>query len=406
MPSEEINISKHNLGASLTAPTPVNTPLVTAPISQGLSRPTVPDIPEHEGGSDAGDDIMARLAGLIGTEVDFLESLPRVVRKRVEGLKGVQTQYSKMEIQYRKELMELDKKYLGLYNPLFKRRHEILTGAAEPTDAEVTAGEAQTAIDDPELTKLADIPEDTDEKKDIKGIPDFWLTALKNHVGISPLITERDEEALKHLTDIRFEFLEAPKHGYKLSFHFSPNNFFDEEVLTKTYNYEEELSYSGEPVYGQAEGSEIHWKENMDLTKEIETRKQRNKNTNRTRVIQRVKTVPSFFRFFSPPAPPKMEDLATGDVDEGELTQTQEQLELDYQIGEDLKDKIIPRAIDYYTGKALEYDVDDEDDDEDDMVFDDEDIFDSGSEDEDEIQPRKKVTKDADNVEPGECKTQ
>ncbi|CAG8592706.1 9929_t:CDS:2, partial [Racocetra fulgida] len=29
-------------------------------------------------------------------------------------------------------------------------------------------------------------------------------------------------------------------------------------------------------------------------------------------------------------------------------------LELDYQIGEDIKEKLIPRAIDWYTGKALE----------------------------------------------------
>lgn len=52
-----------------------------------------------------------------------------------------------------------------------------------------------------------------------------------------------------------------------------------------------------------------------------------------------------------------------------------ERLELDYQIGEDLKDRIIPRAIDFFTGKALQYedmdgldDDDFEDDDEDDEV--------------------------------------
>ena len=46
------------------------------------------------------------------------------------------------------------------------------------------------------------------------------------------------------------------------------------------------------------------------------------------------------------------------------------------KIGEDIRDRIIPRAVDYFTGKALEYDAEDLSDDE----FEDED----DSEDEDE----------------------
>lgn len=68
-------------------------------------------------------------------------------------------------------------------------------------------------------------------------------------------------------------------------------------------------------------------------------------------------------------------------------------METDYQIGEDLKEKvrvlwirfitraliliefsqIIPRAVDYFTGKALEYEVLDEDDDDFEDLEDDED---------------------------------
>ncbi|CAG8716981.1 13781_t:CDS:2 [Rhizophagus irregularis] len=37
---------------------------------------------------------------------------------------------------------------------------------------------------------------------------------------------------------------------------------------------------------------------------------------------------------------------------------------MDYQIGEDIKEKLIPRAVDWYTGKALKYeDIIDEYDD-------------------------------------------
>jgi nucleosome assembly protein 1-like 1 len=55
-------------------------------------------------------------------------------------------------------------------------------------------------------------------------------------------------------------------------------------------------------------------------------------------------------------------------------------LELDYQLGEDIKEKLIPRAIDWFTGEALQFeefgdeidqdefegDEDDEEEDEDD----------------------------------------
>ena len=39
---------------------------------------------------------------------------------------------------------------------------------------------------------------------------------------------------------------------------------------------------------------------------------------------------------------------------------------MDYQLGEDIKEKIVPKAVDYFTGKALEYDMMEEDDDDDD----------------------------------------
>ena len=92
---------------------------------------------------------------------------------------------------------------------------------------------------------------------------------------------------------------------------------------------------------------------------------------------------------------PSDEEIEKGDVDEDELEVVEEQVEIDYQIGEDLKEKvrlckphptliisslasfskIVPRAIDYFTGKALEYEegFDDDDDDFEDIDDDDED---------------------------------
>jgi nucleosome assembly protein 1-like 1 len=82
----------------------------------------------------------------------------------------------------------------------------------------------------------------------------------------------------------------------------------------------------------------------------------------------------SFFNFFDPPKPPQDEDDATSDIEE--------RLELDYQLGEDIKEKLIPRAIDWFTGEALQYEniedfdegeFEDEDDEDEDELSDDRD---------------------------------
>lgn len=91
-----------------------------------------------------------------------------------------------------------------------------------------------------------------------------------------------------------------------------------------------------------------------------------NPDTRQTRVVKKTVPTESFFNFFSPPEAPSDEDEAGSDIEE--------RLELDYQLGEDIKEKLIPRAIDWFTGEALAFeefeDADDdgefEDDDEDD----------------------------------------
>lgn len=46
------------------------------------------------------------------------------------------------------------------------------------------------------------------------------------------------QQALKHLTDIKLEYLDTKQAGFKLLFSFSPNEFFEDSVLTKTYYYQ------------------------------------------------------------------------------------------------------------------------------------------------------------------------
>jgi nucleosome assembly protein 1-like 1 len=138
--SSNVNIPASE--SSIAAPTPQNTPLTsTAPITQ-LSRPTVPDIQES-GEEEDGDEppsptpaaarssnlgtagvsglgpqqqailtqlVQGRLSNLVGKSSGYIEGLPVEVRRNVEALKGVQTEFTKLQKEHKKEVLELERK--------------------------------------------------------------------------------------------------------------------------------------------------------------------------------------------------------------------------------------------------------------------------------------------------------
>ena len=66
----------------------------------------------------------------------------------------------------------------------------------------------------------------------------------------------------------------------------------------------------------------------------------RTTDTNRTRLVRKARPAESFFNFFSPPVAPSEEAIEEGEIDEEELDELEEKLEIDYQIGEDIKEKV------------------------------------------------------------------
>ncbi|KAL9093313.1 MAG: hypothetical protein Q9165_004054 [Trypethelium subeluteriae] len=329
--------------------------------------------------------IQGKLGTLVGRSSGYIESLPAPVRRRVAGLKGVQKDHAKLEAEFQEEILQLEKRYFAKFTPLYEKRARIVNGQAEPTEEEVEAGEKKEVEDeegDEEEAKELPEPVEATETSgvDVKGIPEFWLSAMKNQISLAELITDRDEAALRHLSDIRMEYLDKP--GFRLIFEFAENEFFTNKTITKTYFYQEENGYGGDFIYDHAEGDTINWNTGKDLTVKIESKKQRNKNTKQTRVIKKSVPTESFFNFFSPPKPPSEEDA--GDA----ASDIEERLELDYQLGEDIKEKLIPRAIDWFTGEALQYEqLEDEMEDgefEDEDDEDDEDLSEDRDEDEED----------------------
>merc|ERR1712121_421628 len=95
----------------------------------------------------------------------------------------------------------------------------------------------------------------------------------------------------------------------------------------------------------------------------------KHKSKGSVRTIEKKVKADSFFNFFDPPIVPPAEDGAE-EMDE----ETEALLAADFEIGHFFRDRIIPRAVLYFTGEALEdEDGDDEDDDDDDEDEDDDD---------------------------------
>ncbi|KAI3557651.1 nucleosome assembly protein [Colletotrichum abscissum] len=419
-----------------TAPTPQNTPLQNAPISSHAQQPGVASIKEgmyqnprcnvqllsflrdtrpsidplltcthftEDLDRAAAASIFAqnpklvqmiqgRLGSLVGRSSGYIESLPPQVRRRVAGLKGIQKEHSKLEAEFQEEVLQLEKKYFAKFTPLYEKRAKVVNGASEPTEEEIKAGEEDDEDDDEEVEEAEKTEKAAESTEPVSGIPEFWLSAMKNQISLAEMITDRDEAALKHLIDIRMEYLDKP--GFRLIFEFADNEFFTNKTVTKTYFYQSESGYGGDFIYDHAEGDKIEWKEGKDLTVRVESKKQRNKNTKQTRIVKKTVPTESFFNFFSPPqAPADEDDDAASDIEE--------RLELDYQLGEDIKEKLIPRAIDWFTGEALAFeelddddlegDFDDEDDEDEDDLSEDRDEDEESEDDDDTGKPKQEA---------------
>ena len=215
--------------------------------------------------------IQGKLGSLVGRSSGYVESLPAPVRRRVAGLKGVQKEHSKLEAEFQEEVLELEKKYFAKFTPLYQKRANIVNGASEPTVEEIKAGE-----EDEEQNNAEPAEKSEEATENVKGIPEFWLSAMKNQVSLAEMITDRDEAALKDLTDVRMEYLNKP--GFRLIFEFAENEFFTNKTITKTYFYQNESGYGGDFIYDHAEGDKIDWKVGKDLTVRVESKKQRNKS--------------------------------------------------------------------------------------------------------------------------------
>jgi len=309
------------------------------------------------------------------TDLREVESLAPEVQRRVNALKNLLLSNVKTEVEYYKELHQLDLKYQKLYDESHVKRREICQGNIEPSDQECDWVEPQQ---DSEVAQKLGQLNIEDKGSSVKGIPDFWLKIFQNsnETVLHGTVEQIDEPILKYLEDITLT-LPVTNTGFSLNFVFSPNEYFSNSVLTKEYelrnDYDKEdpLDYDG-PEVVKAKGCQIDWKPGKNpgikiITKKI---KPKGKGKGGPKLVKKEEKRETFFDFFKPPAMPESSKKADSDDENDAL----EILNEDFDIGLNIKEKLIPKAVLYFTGENG--DIMDEDDDDDDEDFDDEDIDD------------------------------
>lgn len=208
-----------------------------------------------------------------------------MVRKRVYALKNILKNTIELEAEFQRSVYSLERNFQDKHDDVFRKRNEIVNGHYEPSDEE-------SKLPNTELDKIIPL----EGQYEPKGIPNFWLNVLKNVECIRSMVQEHDEDILKHLVDIRTVSKAAPDLSYTIEFHFEPNEFFPNSILTKTYlmkcqpDEDDPFTFDGPEIY-KTIGSEIMW----NPGKKFSTLKRR------STVRLTNGEIESFFNFFNPP---------------------------------------------------------------------------------------------------------
>ncbi|CAK8676926.1 unnamed protein product [Clavelina lepadiformis] len=314
-----------------------------------------------------------RLDSIVGTPSGYIDSLPKPIKRRVNALKNIQVKSMKIEAKFYEEVHELERKYGDLYQPLFEKRQSIISGVYEPNDEECEwesdpedDDDEEEEEDKPAIKKEQAVEKsklEDAEGEDIKGIPEFWLTVFKNVPLFQEMVQEHDEPLLQHLQDIRVIFSPPDEPmGFTLEFVFDSNPYFTNKILTKYYKLQsqpddkEPFTFEG-PEIISCTGCKIDWVKGKNVTVKTIKKKQKHKGRGTVRTVTKQVANDSFFNFFNPPEVP--EDDSELDPD------TEALLTSDFEIGHMIRERIVPRAVLYFTGEAGDDDFDEEDEEDD-----------------------------------------
>ncbi|OMO49386.1 Nucleosome assembly protein (NAP) [Corchorus capsularis] len=227
----------------------------------------------------------------------------------IEKLQEVQDELEKINEEASEKVLEVEQKYNEVRKPVYDKRNDI-----------------------------------------IKSIPDFWLTAFLSHPALSELLTDEDHKIFKHISSLEVEDFKDLKSGYSITFNFSPNPYFEDTKLTKTFTFLDEGT--------KITATKIKWKEGMGLPNGVNHEKKGNK---------RQLPQESFFAWFT------------------DAQQKDEMDEIHDEVAEIIKEDLWPNPLTYFNNEADEEEFDGEGDEgKDDDDSDDEDEDDDEDDDDDD----------------------
>eukprot|EP00933_Yihiella_yeosuensis_P028965 TRINITY_DN2271_c0_g2_i1.p1 TRINITY_DN2271_c0_g2~~TRINITY_DN2271_c0_g2_i1.p1 ORF type:complete len:357 (-),score=110.46 TRINITY_DN2271_c0_g2_i1:420-1406(-) len=271
----------------------------------------------------------------------------------IKDLKALSDSHLEIDKEHEKEIQAIRRKYEERQKPLLEERSKVLLG--DGADQDLATG--------------------------TPALPGFWAKALKHHPDFSDEIESYDMPVLEYLRDIQFVDLDPDDSdkGFRLKFHFAPNPYFENAVLSKEYHTKPASNpYCNDgPEVVELRSSAIDWKDGKDVTVEkVKVKKKGFKNRGNKDYFEPRS---SFFRSFMnlkeggelPEGFDEDAMMALGVDDEEEAME--ELLNMDYSSAWALREKIIPYAVRWYTGEAAPEDDYDEDGEEDDDDDDDED---------------------------------
>ena len=277
-------------------------------------------------------------------EEQFVEALKGItdnnLKKKLVAIKKLVCERMALEKDFKKEHNQLEYKYEQLYQPFFEQRQKIIEGKEKPDIEKLKDKLAELKISEEEAKK--------EDEKEV-GIPNFWYKCIENCQDI--MLNDKDKPVLKCLKEIKC--ISKENGNFTLEFHFEPNDYFKNIVLKREFILDEEFDIK------EIKSDEIFWKnDQVNPTIELQTKKMKNKRTKYVKTVTKKVKVPSFFSSFKNfKKGDKKKDEESEDDDEEDEGEDKLTIEDEYDLGLQIKEEIIPYAIEYYLGI-----VDDEED--------------------------------------------
>lgn len=264
------------------------------------------------------------------------------VRDRFKALAHISDQLADLSKKYEEEAKQIEFEAEQANRPLYQLRTKIIKG--EDFDTE----EIKTSEFDQRLEEIQDENYEKIQIKEFKevahlvdqtGIPGFWYNAMKHNNVLGTQIEKVDEPLLRQLYDIEY-IKQEDSSDFILKFHFHPNDYMQNTVLTKRYIMEDEGKIK------QVDCTKVKWRPGKNLL-EKEKPKKGKKNKNKGKEIEEQET---FFRFFT------SKESWKGSPDHDDLDSEDElrldELEEDYDNANEIVDDLIPNALEYYLNIA------------------------------------------------------